>query len=855
MSFFDEDDEPRTRVRPGDELRRRGGARPTAARCSSAGRSWRRRPRHPYPARVLRQRLPGLGQVERAARLQPRGRRPSSGSPTRRSAARSSSSCATRAASRPRTSRRRSTATAARPSSSSCRPSGSTCRTRWPAARAPSSSTLEQRRDGLAADRHAGPHRAERRRGRRPRRRSSEITGRDAAVPRLRRPLRARTLPVHQGRSSPRPRWAARRSSAREFLPGVEWLARRPWPTRSAAAVDRRRRPAASRRPGLHGTGLDSAQRRRPHPAARRAEPHPGHRARVRRRRSPTRARTTRRTSRSCCASRAPASRSASSAPGRLGAPGRDGEATLALPEAPPLDQPVTIRRRGQPGARRGEDRQQLLRVRGRLHRAVGARGGRYPRRRGAAHRPAGLVALARRGAGARRADARRRAGRAVRRLRAEQRVVLGAAAGRPRRPRRRPAAGVRRAARPRRGGRRRGSRTAWPTRSTASTARSPTARSSATTPTASCRATSPPRWRCSTPRGNGVVLSSHHPPRDGADVLQAGDRRRAASTCSRRRRTRPSGWRSPANAARRARGLMRARRTSGRRARTRTRRWPAPPGRWEPVPLPTWPTSCARPGRRAAARARPDRELARGRVGATLDALVFETPDVVIVGELVHPVTYCLIAASRSRWTRSAPSTPIRRRRPVRALHPRAPAGRGRGRARVHRRRRPRRRPRRRARRRAAAAAIGSRPRRSSTAPSCSPGDRGRRGERHALRLARAAGGGAAARARRCRPAAAADQDRAGLLGRRRPRAGLARARAWPSSPSAASTSPGSSRGRAGSASATTCSSATSRGTRTTRRSPRRSRACAGTARPSGCSAPSRPPYGADSGTTRAAV
>jgi prephenate dehydratase len=34
------------------------------------------------------------------------------------------------------------------------------------------------------------------------------------------------------------------------------------------------------------------------------------------------------------------------------------------------------------------------------------------------------------------------------------------------------------------------------------------------------------------------------------------------------------------------------------------------------------------------------------GGVGATLDALVFDGPDVVIVGELVHGVTYCLAAA-----------------------------------------------------------------------------------------------------------------------------------------------------------------------------------------------------------------
>jgi len=34
------------------------------------------------------------------------------------------------------------------------------------------------------------------------------------------------------------------------------------------------------------------------------------------------------------------------------------------------------------------------------------------------------------------------------------------------------------------------------------------------------------------------------------------------------------------------------------------------------------------------------------GAVGATLDALVFDAPDVVIVGELVHRVSYCLTAA-----------------------------------------------------------------------------------------------------------------------------------------------------------------------------------------------------------------
>src|SRR5919112_3765427 len=33
------------------------------------------------------------------------------------------------------------------------------------------------------------------------------------------------------------------------------------------------------------------------------------------------------------------------------------------------------------------------------------------------------------------------------------------------------------------------------------------------------------------------------------------------------------------------------------------------------------------------------------GAAAATLDALVFDAPDVVLVGELVHAVTYCLVA------------------------------------------------------------------------------------------------------------------------------------------------------------------------------------------------------------------
>jgi prephenate dehydratase len=37
------------------------------------------------------------------------------------------------------------------------------------------------------------------------------------------------------------------------------------------------------------------------------------------------------------------------------------------------------------------------------------------------------------------------------------------------------------------------------------------------------------------------------------------------------------------------------------------------------------------------------------GAVGATLDALVFDAPDVVIVGEVVHRVSYVLVAAEQA--------------------------------------------------------------------------------------------------------------------------------------------------------------------------------------------------------------
>ena len=67
----------------------------------------------------------------------------------------------------------------------------------------------------------------------------------------------------------------------------------------------------------------------------------------------------------------------------------------------------------------------------------------------------------------------------------------------------------------------------------------------------------------------------------------------------------------------------------------------------WEPVPLPTVGdvVRAVQAGELPFGLV-PVENSREGGVGATLDALVFEAPDVVMVGELVHPVTYCLVAA-----------------------------------------------------------------------------------------------------------------------------------------------------------------------------------------------------------------
>jgi prephenate dehydratase len=65
-----------------------------------------------------------------------------------------------------------------------------------------------------------------------------------------------------------------------------------------------------------------------------------------------------------------------------------------------------------------------------------------------------------------------------------------------------------------------------------------------------------------------------------------------------------------------------------------------------EPVPLPTIYDCVTAVEDRTAERAIvPIENSVEGSVNATLDALVFETDEVIIVGEVVHPVRHCLIA------------------------------------------------------------------------------------------------------------------------------------------------------------------------------------------------------------------
>src|SRR3979411_2101787 len=71
-----------------------------------------------------------------------------------------------------------------------------------------------------------------------------------------------------------------------------------------------------------------------------------------------------------------------------------------------------------------------------------------------------------------------------------------------------------------------------------------------------------------------------------------------------------------------------------------------------ELVPLPTIydPVMAVHDGSDERALAPIENSL-EGSVNATLDALAMETEDVVIVGELVHPIRHCLIPREAIHW------------------------------------------------------------------------------------------------------------------------------------------------------------------------------------------------------------
>ena len=149
-------------------------------------------------------------------------------------------------------------------------------------------------------------------------------------------------------------------------------------------------------------------------------------------------------------------------------------------------------------------------------------------------------------------------------------------------------------------------------------------------------------------------------PPRPGAPVRQAGARRRAASIelspeedeavrlALAGERSAGAGRRARADARRlpRPRGHVHARGA----ARAGRRRRRSSPSRCRPSTT----TVHGRARRRAStARSCRSRTRSRARSTPTLDALALETDDVAIVGELVHPVRHCLIAARPARLDR----------------------------------------------------------------------------------------------------------------------------------------------------------------------------------------------------------
>ena len=333
----------------------------------------------------------------------------------------------------------------------------------------------------------------------------------------------------------------------------------------------------------------------------------------------------------------------------------------------------------------------------------------------------------------------------------------------------------------------------------------------------------------------NGVVLSCDRPPRHGAAVLQAGARRRAASSSCRPRRPRRSGSRSPASAvAHRDARLMRVGLPRPARARSATRRCRAGAGgagaasrsRRSTTPSLAVHDGDGRP------RARADRELARGLGERRRSTRSRRDRRRGIVGELRPPGAPLPDRARAGRARRRRDGRLASRRRAPSARASCASSCRGApvvAGALDRRRGAP-------GRRRASAAARGARhaPRgRALRLRRCCARRRGRRRQRDPLRLARAAPGPSRRRRRR-----RALEDRAGLLGRRRSSGPGWLVRCLSEFASAASTSPGSSRGRARSGLGEYMFFVDLDGAaRATPRSPRRSRGCARHAESCACS------------------
>src|SRR5947209_9629158 len=182
--------------------------------------------------------------------------------------------------------------------------------------------------------------------------------------------------------------------------------------------------------------------------------------------------------------------------------------------------------------------------------------------------------------------------------------------------------------------------RSAW-------TAPSPIGLWSATTPMARCPGGSPPRSPCST-RGVPGLCSPRSTTATRRACMRSRCTRARPNWSSRRRRTRPSAWRSrEATDAAHPSELLRVGYLGPEGTFTHEALSAACRGASvEIVPLPTiYETVMAVHDRLVDRALVPIENSLEGSVSATLDALAMETDDVAIVGEVVHPIRQCLIA------------------------------------------------------------------------------------------------------------------------------------------------------------------------------------------------------------------